>query len=455
MNGMENDMSRRDFFSAGALSTAVLASVATSVASPKNALGANDRINLAIIGIRGRGREHFNQWTKIPGVRISVLCDIDENLFPERVKELEKLQTVAPVTETDLRRVMENKDIDAVIVANTNHWHALTSIWAIQAGKDVYVEKPVSYTISEGRKIVEAAGKYKRIVQTGSQYRSNPMVQSAIEFVKSGGVGKVYMAKSVVYRPRQSIGRGKIVDVPPGVNFDLWLGPAPVRPFYDNRFHYNWHWYWDTGNGETGNNGPHSADMIRWALGKNEHPRRVQSMGGMYIFDSDQETPNTQISSLEYSDGVLVQLEVRNLFTNQDGGVREGVIFYGSLGRVELSLSSRSWVSYLGRNNEPGPGMTREENTLKYDEITAGGLKADPHFVNFIECIRSRKPENLAAPIYDGHMAASICHLCNIAYRTGRTLAFDSKTESFPNDRDARELVSREYRKPFVIPEKI
>jgi predicted dehydrogenase len=388
-------------------------------------------------------------------VRIATLCDIDQNLFPERVKDLEKVQTVAPKTEVDLRRVMEDKEIDAVVVTNTNHWHALTSIWAIQAGKDVYVEKPVSYNIFEGRKIVEAAEKYRRIVQTGSQYRSSPMVRSAIEFIRSGGIGKVYMAKSVVYRGRSSIGRGKVTDVPPGVNFDLWLGPAPVRPFIDNRFHYNWHWYWDTGNGETGNNGPHTADMVRWALGKNEHPHQVQSMGGMYIFDSDQETPNTQMSTLEYADGTLVQLEVRNLFTNEDGNVREGVIFFGSLGRVELSLNGHSWASYLGRNNEPGPGMTREDATLKSDEVTAGGMKADPHFVNFIDCLRSRKAENLAAPIIEGHMAASICHLCNIAYRTGKTLTFDSKTESFPHDRDAQALVSREYRKPYTVPERV
>ncbi|MHB9031294.1 MAG: Gfo/Idh/MocA family protein [Candidatus Latescibacterota bacterium] len=452
---MDNDISRRGFFSESTRAAAGLAAASAAVTAPGSALGANDRINLAIFGVRGRGREHFGQWTKIPGVRIAALCDIDENLFPERVKALEKLQTVAPKTETDLRRVVEDKEIDAVVVTNTNHWHALTSIWALQAGKDVYVEKPVSYTIFEGRKIVEAAEKYRRIVQTGSQYRSHPMVQSAIEFVRSGGIGKVYMAKSVVYRGRSSIGRGKVTDVPPGVNFDLWLGPAPVRPFIDNRFHYNWHWYWDTGNGETGNNGPHSADMIRWALGKNEHPRRVQSMGGMHIFDCDQETPNTQMSTLEYGDGTLVQLEVRNLFTNLEGSVREGVIFFGALGRVELSLNGRSWTSYLGRNDEPGPGMTREENTLKYDEITAGGLKADPHFVNFIDCLRSRKAENLAAPITEGHMAASICHLCNIAYRTGKTLTFDSKTESFPNDRDAQALVSREYRKPFVVPERV
>ena len=447
----DNRTSRRTllktaFASAGALGLGGLI--------PSSVLGANDRINLAIIGIRGRGKEYFGQWTKIPGVRIAALCDVDENLFETRAQELEKVQGVRPMVETDLRRVMDDQGIDAVAIATPNHWHALAAIWAIQAGKDVYVEKPVSHTIAEGRKIVEAARTYNRIVQTGSQYRSNPMVRLAVEFIHGGGIGEIYMARCAVYRPRESIGRGRIVDVPPGVNFDLWLGPARSRPFIDNRFHYNWHWFWDTGDGETGNNGPHSVDIARWAMRKTEHPRRVQSMGGLYTFDTDQETPNTQVSCMEYADGSLVQLEVRNLFTNLDGDVREGVLFYGSKGWLEIIIGW-SWASFLGRENEPGPRMTREEASERYDELTAAGTKADPHFVNFIECVRSRKADGLAADILEGHYAAVMCHLCNIAYRTGRTLSFDSKNERFPDDPDAQALVVGTYRKPFVMPEKI
>ncbi len=455
--GMKQDsgLTRRTFISQSARTVAGLAAVSGPAFIPGHALGANDRINLAIVGIRGRGREHFGQWSKIPGVRIATLCDVDESLFEARVQQVAKLQGAEPKTVTDLRLVMDDPEIDAVVVTNTNHWHALTAVWAMQAEKDVYVEKPVSYTIAEGRKLVEASERYSRIAQTGSQYRSHPMVKSAIEFVRSGGIGKVYMAKCVVYRARKSIGRGKVTEVPAGLNFDLWLGPAPTRPFIDNRFHYNWHWFWDTGNGETGNNGPHSADMVRWALGKYEHPIRVQSMGGMFAFESDQETPNTQLSCLEYADGVMVQIEVRNLNTNHDGSVREGVVFYGENGRVELSLNGRCWTSHLGPDGEEGPGMTREENIRVYDELTAGGSKADPHFVNFIECLRSRQPEKLAASITEGHYSAALCHLSNIAYRTGRTLEFDSKAERFPKDREAQALVNRKYRKPYTMPNKV
>ena len=345
----ENQTSRRTL-----LKSAVATAGALTLGgmTPSSVRGANDRINLAIIGIRGRGREHFGQWTKIPGVRIATLCDIDESLFASRVTEVEKLQGTAPKIERDLRRVFNDKNIDAVVVTTPNHWHALASVWAIQAGKDVYVEKPVSHTIAEGRAIVEAARKYRRIVQTGSQHRSNPMVRSAVECVHGGAIGDVYMVKGVVYRPRESIGRGRPAEVPPGVNFDLWLGPAPLRPFIDNRFHYNWHWFWDTGDGETGNNGPHVMDVARWVLKKDEHPRRVQSMGGLFAFDCDQETPNTQLSCLEYADGVLVQLEVRNLSTNLDGDVREGVVIYGSKGWLEIALG-RSWAAFLGQPNDP------------------------------------------------------------------------------------------------------
>jgi predicted dehydrogenase len=445
-------ITRRSFLSRGAMTAAGTAALA-SAAHP--VLGANDRLNLAVIGIRSRGREHFGQWTKIPGVRIATLCDIDERLFPERTQEIEKLQGHRPKTETDLRRVFDDRDIDIVAVTAPNHWHALAAVWAIQAGKDVYVEKPASHTISEGRKIVEAARKYGRIVQTGSQYRSSPLVRSAMEFIHGGGIGKQYLVKCLVYRPRESIGRGKATDVPTGVHFDLWLGPAPSRPFIDNRFHYNWHWFWDTGDGETGNNGPHMTDMARWALGKDEHPVRVQSMGGFYGYDSDQETPNIQMSSMQYADGAVVQIECRGLLTNMDGTVREGVIVYGDKGWVEISLSGRSWSAHTGDHSQPGPGMTSAESRERYDELTSGGSLADPHFRNFIDCVRSRKTEELAADILEGHRAAVMCHLANIAYRTGRTLAFDTKTERFPDDPKAQSLAEGTYRKPFVAPEKI
>ncbi len=448
-------LTRRAFVSRGMKATAFLAGAAALATPARPVLGANDRLNLAIIGLRNRGAEHVPQWAKIPGVRIAAICDVDENQFAAVSETVAKLQGAPPKTETDLRRVFESRDIDIVVVTTPNHWHALASVWAIQAGKDVYVEKPVSHTVREGRKIVEAARKYNRIVQTGSQHRSSPLVLSAMEFIHGGGIGKPYMAKCLIYRNRGSIGRGKTVPVPAGVNFDRWLGPIPERPFISNRFHYTWHWFWDTGDGETGNNGPHVADLAHWALGRDEHPVRAQSMGGFYVHDSDQETPNVQMSSMQYSDGAVVQLECRGLGTNLDGSVKEGVIVYGDKGWVEISLSGRSWSSYLGKENQPGPGMTPAETRDRSDEVTSGGSLADPHFRNFIDCVRSRKADDLAADIIHGHRAAVMCHLSNIAYRTGRTLAFDQAAERFPDDSRAQALAVGTYRKPYIMPEKV
>ena len=414
----------------------------------------NERINIAIIGIRGRGRDHIKHYSAIPNVAVSVLCDIDERLFPIVLKEIGEAGGKAPKTATDIRRVLEDKDIDVVSVACPNHWHALASIWAIQAGKDVYVEKPVSHNISEGRKIVDAARKYDRIVQTGSQRRSDPLMQEAVNFIRSGQLGKIYMAKAVVYRPRNSIGRGTITPVPEGVHYDLFRGPAPWRPFNETRFHYNWHWFWDTGNGETGNNGPHPADIFRWAMNRYDHPRTIQSLGGFYAYDSEQETPNTQVSVMEYADGTIFQLEVRNLFTNKDGDVREGLIFYGSEGWMQFNLGS-TWYTYLGRQNEPGPSMTREQATEKYGVVIEYGEGKEPHFDNFIDCVRSRNRDGLKSEVLEGHMSASICHLCNIAYRVGRTVVFDTETETFVGDEEAQRYVSREYREPFIVPDRV
>lgn len=415
----------------------------------------NERINVAVMGIHSRGSDHIKIFSRIPNVQVTVLCDVDERLFPKAVADLEKSSGRKPRTETDIRRVLEDKDVDVISIAAPNHWHSLASVWACQAGKDVYVEKPASYNIFEGRKAVEAARRYNRIVQTGSQHRSSPLGRSAVDFVHSGKLGRVYMIRGVIYRSRESIGRGKVVPVPEGVHFDTWLGPAPQRPFYDNRFHYTWHWFWDTGNGETGNNGPHFTDLARWFLQKKELPRTIQSMGGFYVYDSDQETPNTQISCMEYPDGALFQLEIRGLYTNFDDTVREGMLLYGSEGWMKFDLAGGNWAVYHGREKEPAVTMNRAEAAEKFPPAGTQRADVDPHFINFIECVRSRKRESLASDILDGHLAAAMCHQCNIAYRTGRTLIFDPIKEQFIGDAEANDLVSRNYRKPFVVPEKV
>jgi predicted dehydrogenase len=410
----------------------------------------NETIQMAVMGVRSRGAAHAATLSKLPNVNVAALCDIDERLFPKAVADVEKISGRKPVTETDIRKILENKEIDAISIAAPNHWHALATIWACQAGKHVYVEKPVSYTIAEGRRMVEASRKYNRIVQTGTQNRTSPLVQAAMDFLHAGKLGKLYMVKCVVFRPRESLGRQTNSAVPNGVHYDLWLGPAPWRPFNENRFHYNWHWFWDTGNGETGNNGPHYTDMARWALQKYEHPKRIQSMGGYDVFDCDQETPNTQMSMMEYADGSRVQIEVRGLYTNAEDGIRMGLIVYGSEGWMHLG--GNEWKTYYGRKNEPGEQRVEKE-TEHVSDITL--TEDGAHFWNFIDAVRNNQRDVLKADILEGHLSAAMCHLSNIAYRTRRQVVFDSANESFPGDAEANSFLNREGRYPFVVPEKV
>ncbi|HKJ67720.1 MAG TPA: Gfo/Idh/MocA family oxidoreductase, partial [bacterium] len=327
-------MNRREFLRRSAVVTVGI--TAGGAAARRRALGAtpqgaNDRINVAVMGIRNRGSRHIEGFAEVPNVRVTTLVDIDENLFANRVRFTEELHGAAPATAHDLRRVCEDPDIDAIAMATPNHWHALGTLWACQAGKHVYVEKPVSHNLWEGRKMVEAARKYDRIVQVGTQSRSSQNVRDAIEFLHQGGLGEIYMARGLCIKARPNIGhfpdgpadRGPTEDQLFGyfpemvmypvdeaylenVHYDLWLGPAPQRPFNRNRFHYNWHWQWDYGNGDIGNTGPHEFDIARWGLQKEAHPIKIRSMGGYYVFDSDQETPNTQSALYEYSDGKVL-----------------------------------------------------------------------------------------------------------------------------------------------------
>ena len=414
----------------------------------------NDTVNVAVMGIHSHGGALANGFAKLPNVNVAMICDIDENLLPEAVANIEKACGKRAKTETDIRRVLDNKDIDAIVVAAPNHWHALATIWACQAGKDVYVEKPVSWSISEGRRMVEAARKFNRIVQTGTQNRSRPVIQAAVDFLHSGKLGKIQEIRCLVFRPRETIGRGKPGTLPKGINYELWTGPAAMRPYQENRFHYNWHWFWDTGNGETGNNGPHYTDIARWILKKHEHPVRVQSMGNMEIPDSDQETPSTQISTLEYQDKTRLQIEVRNWYTNAEDGLRMGLLVYGSEGWMRLGTDD--WATYFGRKNEPGPKMTEEEADSKVQTLNAQGTGEAPHLLNFVNAVRSRKRADLHAEIEEGHYSTALCHLANIAYRTGRTVNFDSKQERFIGDNEANALLTRaSYRAPFVVPNKV
>lgn len=409
--------------------------------------GANDRINVAVVGLRGRGRDHITEYANQPNTRIAAVCDIDSAQTERAVALAEKLGAGKPRTYHDLRKLLEDKEVDAVSIANCNHWHALSTIWACQAGKDVYVEKPASHNIWEGRRMVEAARKYNRIVQAGMQSRSIEHKQRAIELLRNGAIGKLYMAKGLCYKRRTSIGRGPDGPVPPGVNYDQWLGPAPMRPFNPNRFHYNWHWFWDTGNGDIGNQGVHEMDIARWGLGKSGLPTKVVSEGGKFAYNDDQETPNTQTAIFDYGDAQLV-FEVRGLITPGEATVRTdantiGNIFFGTEGY--MVVDSHKFEVFRGENRE------------LVEEGKAGGRIWDtgPHIANFLKAMRSRRHQDLNADIEEGHISAALCHMANISYRVGRKLKFDPATENFPGDEEANQLVSRKYREPYVVPAKV
>lgn len=331
------------------------------------------------------------------------------------------------------------KDIDVVGIATPNHWHALAAIWACQAGKDVFVEKPGSHNLFEGRKLVEAAAKYERIVQHGVQLRSSEAVQDAVKHLRAGLIGTVYMARGLVFRRRPSIGhKPDPAPVPKGLDWDLWQGPAPERGFSERLVHYNWHWHWNYGNGDVGNQGIHETDMCQWGLGVTL-PTQVVAMGGKFLWDDDKETPEVLTTCYHYPEQKrLIQFEVRHWDTNHEDGVNVGNIFYGSEGFL-LVKNYNAFESYLGKDRQPGPK----------------GKDGDPlnkHFANFIAAVRSRNKELLNGPVETAHHSSGLAHLGNIAFRLGRQLTFDPKTETFPGDAEANALLSRAARPGYELP---
>jgi len=418
--------------------------------------GANKKVNIAVTGIHGRGIAHIRTLSSIADVNIAAICDIDQRLFSAGIKEVESRGGAKPATYADFRKVLDNKNIDAVSIATPDYWHALHTIWACQAGKDVFVEKPLSYTIEEGRKMVEAARKYNRVVQVGTQSRSNPVVFKALNLIKEGILGDIYMGRAIVFGFRPNIGRTANSPVPEGVNWDMFLGPAPYRPFNENRFHYKWHWFWDTSTSEFGNNATHWVDMIRMAMDINSHPRKIQCMGDFYIWDSDQEVPNIQLGAFKYDDNRIIQVDVRSIYNNPEADESMGAFLYGSKGWMHLK--HQGYKVYFGKENKEGPSSTSDLAADPTKDKTAiqdfKGLDVE-HMQNFIDCVRSGEWQKLHADVMEGFLSSSICLLGNIAYRTGRTLEFDGKTEKFVNDHEANRYLTREYRKPYVLPDKI
>jgi predicted dehydrogenase len=408
-------------------------------------LGANDRINLAVIGIGSRGRDHINEFAKLSPCRIVAVCDVDQAGRERGVAQVEKLLGYKPGQYTDMRRLFENKEIDAVSFATPNHWHALGAIWACQAGKDVYVEKPPSHNIYEGRKMIEAARKYQRIVQVGSQSRSMAYIRRAMDLLQQGVIGKVYEARGLCFNPRKSIGHTPDEPVPPGINWDLFLGPAPMRPFSRNRFHYNWHWFWDTGNGDIGNQGIHEMDKARWGLGRGL-PTHVSSTGGKYVYQDDQETPNTQTATFDYGDA-RITFEVRGLPTPGEGDVRRGDHFVGN-----IFFGSEGFMTLDGYGFRVYKGYERE---LAMQEKPDRGGENAPHMTNFLAACRSRNYRDLTADIELGVTSIALVHLANISYRLGRQLTIDPASWRILHDPEAERMLTRPYRAPYIVPEKV
>jgi predicted dehydrogenase len=477
---------RRDFLKgSAALAGAGLlhgASEAAQEPQAQGSSGANARLNVAVIGVNGRGMDHVGGFTN-PRTNLNCvithICDADSAVIGRAVQRVAKVQGREPQYVQDLRRIMDDKSIHIVSIATPNHWHSLAAIWALQAGKDVYVEKPVSHNVSEGRRLVEVARRTNRICQAGTQIRSSTGVADAMEFVKSGKIGKLEVARALCYKSRPSIGHAN-GEIPKTVDYNLWCGPAPQRPLNRRRLHYDWHWQWDYGNGDLGNQGIHQMDVARWGLGANDMPRSVMSVGGRFGYVDDGETANTQICVFDYGNAELI-FEVRGLPTKNYRGAAVGNIFHCSDGYLVC------------------PNYTSAIAYSKSGEVLRRFNGSQDHYANFVAAVRSRRREDLKADVLEGHLSSALCHLGNISYRLGRPTPFnprtqafgedreavetlarmeehlrdnqvplekttyllgrklniDNKTESFVNDAEANRMLTREYRKGFVVPARV
>ena len=462
-------------FAAAAAVTA--GGVVPAFAEEKQSTSPNERLNVAIIGVNGRGGSHIGGFTSRKDTPITWLVDCDREVGQKRVDAVAKKQGFAPKFATDMREMLEDKEVDVVSIATPNHWHALAAIWAIQAGKDVYVEKPVSHNVSEGRRIVEAARKHNKICQTGTQCRSMPGSQEAIAYMKAGKIGQVKIARGLCYKTRNSIGPRGTYEVPASVDYNLWAGPAPMSPLTRPKFHYDWHWQWECGNGDLGNQGIHQVDVARWGLDVHQLCDAVFSYGGRLGYQDAGETANTQVCTFDYGDKQLI-FEVRGLKTDAYRDAKVGNVFHGTDGYVVLT-SYNSGAAF----NPAGE---------KVAEFKGGNDQL--HYDNFVKAVRSRNHKDLNADIEEGHLSSALCHLGNISLRLGsptsiadakaklqgeanvetydrfakhldennvsggseihfgQSLKLDPKAETFVNNTQADTMLTREYRAPFVVP---
>ncbi|HEY3862316.1 MAG TPA: Gfo/Idh/MocA family oxidoreductase [Verrucomicrobiae bacterium] len=412
-------LTRRSFLRNAALGAGVLGWSAKSWSAVR---GANEDIRMAVVGFNGRGKDHIKAWTSLEGVRLTALCDVDTKVLDEGVSSLAaKSITVEPFQ--DIRKLLQSDNIDAISIATPNHWHALASVWGMQAGKDVYVEKPVSYDVWEGEQIIAAARRYKKIVQAGTQSRSSYAIKEAVDLVQKGKLGKVLVSRGLCYKPRPSIGKSEGPQIVPAtVDYNIWSGPAPLSPPHRRKFHYDWHWFWDYGAGDLGNQGIHEMDVARWFLGENTLSPRVLSIGGRLGYEDDAETPNTLITFHDYEKAPLI-MEVRGLPEKTDStamdkykGVNIGVVVECEGGYVRVPSYTEAHV------------IDKDGQEIQHFKGAAN------HFENFIKAVRSRNESELNAPIREGHLSTSLCHTANISYRLGRHASPDAIREQIKGD---------------------
>ncbi len=429
---MASTMNRRRFLASSSIAMGATAFAPAALCAARTA---NQRITLGVMGLNGRGRALATVLAAQPDVDIAYLCDVDESAIGPTKESIAKTKQHAPQAVSDFRRILDDPAVDGLAIATPDHWHALATIHACAAGKHVLVEKPASHNVIEGQRMVAAARKHSRHVQVDTQRRSSAAMKAMVDFLSSGAIGKLHFARSWITSRRENIGHAADEAVPAGVDYDLWLGPAPLRSFNRNHFHYQWHWFWQYGTGELGNNGVHGLDLARWGLGV-EMPASVVSSGAKQFFNDDQVTPDTQVVCYEYP-GLTLVWEHRTWSPYGLNDSTFGVEFHGADGVV--TTDGRTW--WIHRPKEP--------KKLGFDGDTA---YEPQHQRNWLDAIRG--DAQLTADIEVGHTSTAICHIGNISQRVGRKLSWDAAAWRFaPADADANALLGREYRAPWTLPD--
>lgn len=455
--------------------------------------GANEDIRLAVVGCNDCGRAHISKFLALKGVRLTALCDVDSAVLQRASGIVTTAGKPAPTGYVDVRKVLENKEIDAMYGAPPNHWHALMTIWACQAGKDVYMEKPICHSVWEGQQAVAASRKYDRIVQAGTQWRSMPEVFEAIEYAKSGKLGKILVSRGLCYKPRPSIGNATELKVPTTVDFDLWCGPVAKEQHPRTQFHYDWHWFWETGNGDIGNQGAHQMDLARWALGEAHVAPSIISMGGRLGYRDNGETPNTMLTVHDYGHALLI-FEVRGLPARGGAAALPGAPMdkYRGADIGNIIECENGYVSITGTKCA---AFDKEGKELQ--AFTGAGVTRDSsHQENFLKAVRSRKRADQQGELAEGAVSSYLCHLSNISYRAGKEvsaeeakaafaapaaaetlnrlrthldangvtwegvklgmpLKIDPETVTIAGNEAASKLLTQTYRAPFVVPENV